>query len=469
MIFHSFEYIIFLITVLLVYWALPRRGQNLLLLGASYLFYGWVHAWFLWLILASTVTDYLCGLGMARYPGRKKALLLTSLLVNLGLLGFFKYFGFFVENLIALLEALGLPTFGNSLQILLPVGISFYTFQTLSYTIDIYRGTLKPRANLLDFALFVAFFPQLVAGPIERAKRLLPQIERQRSLSPAAARDATFLLLWGFFKKLVIADNVARIANDVFLLENPSFYLIWAGVFAFCIQIFADFSAYTDIARGSARLLGFHLMPNFNHPYLALSPSDFWRRWHMSLSYWIRDYVYIPLGGSRSSPMHSAITLMITFLLCGLWHGASWNFVLWGGYHGALILLYRMAGALKPRHFPGLALLTPVRILVMFVFTNIGWLIFREGDFVYLLRYLSTSPFGVSDFELRAGLFLFYKAFLFSIPIWIHALYAKIRDPLFAEHPWSPLVINLGASMVMILGMLTLKHAQSFDFIYFQF
>ncbi|MBF0588981.1 MAG: MBOAT family protein [Magnetococcales bacterium] len=469
MIFHSYEYILFLLTVLLVYWALPRREQNLLLLAASYLFYGWVHAWFLWLILCSTVTDYLCGLGMARYPQKKKALLLVSLAMNLGLLGLFKYFGFFVENVIAILEILGLPTFSNTLHILLPVGISFYTFQTLSYTIDIYRGTLKPRRNLLDFALFVAFFPQLVAGPIERAKRLLPQIEQNRTLSPAAARDATFLILWGFFKKLVIADNVARYANEAFLLEQPSFYLIWAGVFAFSIQIFADFSAYTDIARGSARLLGFQLMPNFNHPYMARSPADFWKRWHMSLSYWIRDYVYIPLGGSRGGAIRNSTALLVTFLLCGLWHGASWNYVIWGAYHGVLILSFRLVGGLLPDSLSKIRLLTPLRILFMFILTNIGWMIFREVDAFYLIRYLTTSPFGVSDFELHAGLFIFYKTFLFSLPIWIHALYARLRGPLFGNRSRPVVAINLLASMVMILGMLTLKHAQAFDFIYFQF
>ncbi len=226
-----------------------------------------------------------------------------------------------------------------SLAILLPVGISFYTFQELSYTIEVYRGTLRARHNFVDFAAFVCFYPQLVAGPIERASRLLPQVERPRSWSWPAARSALFLIIWGFFKKLVVADNVGVIANKVFSLDAPGFTVLWAGVFAFAIQIYADFSAYSDIARGMAKWLGFDLMVNFDHPYLARGPIDFWRRWHISLSSWFRDYVYIPLGGSRRGRARTLVNVFLTFLISGLWHGASWNYVLWGAYHGVLVVI----------------------------------------------------------------------------------------------------------------------------------
>ena len=243
------------------------------------------------------------------------------------------------------LAAFGLTVHEPTLRILLPVGISFYTFQAMSYTIDVYRGELHARRSLLDLAVFVSFFPHLVAGPIQRASYLLPQVESTRRFSPEKARTGFALICWGFFKKLVVADNVGILANKVFALSDPTFYILWAGVFAFAIQIYADFSAYTDIARGTSRWLGFELTENFAHPYLARSPADFWRRWNISLSSWFRDYVYIPLGGSRLGTWLWTRNVLITFLLSGLWHGASWNYVLWGLYHGLLLLVTQVAGA----------------------------------------------------------------------------------------------------------------------------
>ena len=266
---------------------------------------------------------------------RRKWWLVLSLISNLSVLGFFKYFNFFVDSVQAGLAALGMNTSLPVLQVVLPVGISFYTFQSLSYTIDVYRGRLRACRSLLDFALFVAFFPQLVAGPIERAEALVPRVLSSRVFNLVVARDALVLMAWGFFKKLVIADNVGVIANRVFSMKDPGFEMLWAGVFAFGVQIYADFSAYTDIARGTARWLGFDLMKNFDHPYVAVSPSDFWRRWHISLSSWFRDYLYIPLGGSRHGLPRTLLNVMITFVISGLWHGAAWNFVLWGTFHGA--------------------------------------------------------------------------------------------------------------------------------------
>ena len=467
MIFHSFDFIVFLLAVVAVYWRLPHRPQQYFLLAASYFFYGYVHPWFLLLILASTSVDYLCALALERYPGQRKKILILSLAVNLGLLGVFKYFNFFIGNLAALLGWLGLPAELPVLQVLLPVGISFYTFQSMSYTIDVYRGALPPCRRFVDLALYVGFFPQLVAGPIERATRLLPKLQRRRVFSLDDLRDGLFLMLWGFFKKLVIADNVALIVNNVFQLRDPPFFVLWAGVFAFCIQIYADFSAYTDIARGTARLLGIELTRNFDHPYLATSPADFWRRWHISLSTWIRDYVYIPLGGSRGGPVRAGATVLVTFFLCGLWHGANWNFILWGVYHGLLIIGYRVAGADGPPPTGRLPLL--LRTLLMFLLTNIGWLIFRETELSQLLHDLLLSPFDDSGLERRFALFLFAKALIFSLPLWLHAAYDHYLEPrLRSRYPvW--MTVHAGVAGLLFAGILILRSDTLVDFIYFQF
>ena len=284
MIFHSLAFFAFFLITLALYWLLPRRPQNVLLLLASYLFYGWVHLWWPILLFATTVVDYWAARLMGLAPGRRKLWLWLSIISNLGLLGFYKYFNFFIDNVAAAGAAVGWNIPHIALRLALPAGISFYTFQSMSYTIDVYRGHAPARTRFVDVAAFVSFFPHLVAGPIMRATNLLPQFERDRGLSPPAARDATLLVIWGLFKKLVIADNVGVIANKVFSLESPEFFVLWAGVFAFAIQIYADFSAYTDIARGVAKWYGFDLISNFERPYLASGPADFWRRWNISLS-----------------------------------------------------------------------------------------------------------------------------------------------------------------------------------------
>ena len=273
MIFHSLDFVVFFIVVTAVYWRLPQRGQNVLLLVASYFFYGYVHPWFLILIASSTVIDYLSARGMERRPDRRRAFMAISIVSNFGMLGFFKYFNFFVDNLHAVLEAAGLHVGLPVLRVILPVGISFYTFQAMSYTVDVFRGELRARRSLLDVAVFISFFPHLVAGPIQRASYLLPQVEERRRFSLPKATSGFYLMVWGFFKKLVIADNVGVIANKVFALSDPSFEVLWAGVFAFAIQIYADFSAYTDIARGSSRWLGFELTENFDHPVHGAQPG----------------------------------------------------------------------------------------------------------------------------------------------------------------------------------------------------
>lgn len=473
--FHTLDYIAFFVLVVSIYWMLDHRNQNRMLLVASYVFYGWVHPWFLTLIFASTVVDYFVGLKIQADPQNKRRVFWMSLAVNLGLLGFFKYFNFFIENVRTVLVTLGLPPAVGLLEVVLPVGISFYTFQSLTYTIDVYRGTLQARRNFIDFALFVCFFPQLVAGPIERAERLLPKLERPRTFSADRARAATVLIVWGFFKKLVIADNVGIIANKVFALENPDFWLLWTGVFAFAIEIYADFSAYSDIARGSAQWLGIDLMVNFDHPYLARSPRDFWRRWHISLSSWFRDYVYIPLGGSRTGAWGHTRNIILTFLLSGFWHGASWNYILWGLYHGLLLAIARPFGWLERERHGWRMLLTGAQILVMFAFTNLGWLLFRETDLQYLVKWLTLTPWGVSEADRDTALYLFGVAALYSLPLWAHSAYVLQRDRIRGwmtaggENEW----LRAGTQAAALAGMaaliLVLRSRTSLDFIYFQF
>ena len=476
MTFHSLDYVVFFLLVVGLYWRLSHANQNRLMLGASYLFYGWVHPWFLILIFASTFVDFVVGLLMEAWPARKKRVFWMSLAVNLGLLGFFKYFNFFAENVRAALESVGWHPAPWTIEVVLPVGISFYTFQSLTYTIDVYRGRIPARRNFVDFALFVCFFPQLVAGPIERAARLLPKLERPRVFSAAVARDALVLMVWGFFKKLVIADNVGVIANKVFALDSPGFWLLWTGVFAFAIQIYADFSAYTDIARGSARWLGIDLMVNFDHPYLARSPRDFWRRWHISLSSWFRDYVYIPLGGSRRGAWAHARNVLATFLLSGFWHGASWNYILWGGYHGLLLAVTRPFDALEKERRGWGRLVTAAQIAAMFVLTNIGWLMFRETNLHYLVKWFTLSPWASSPPEREAALYLFAVTTLYSVPLWIHSAFVTWSPAINARlerwggrgvYAWAG--AQAAATATMGLVILLLRSRTSLDFIYFQF
>ncbi len=477
MIFHSLDFIVFFVGFVAVYWMLPQRPQNVLLFVGSYFFSGYVHPWFLALIATSTIVDYFAARGMEAYPSRRKQFLWLSVISNFGMLGFFKYFNFFVENVHAVLVAAGMDVSAPTLRVLLPVGISFYTFQAMSYTIDVYRGELRARTNLIDVAVFVSFFPHLVAGPIQRASFLLPQVESVRRFAPEKARTGFLLICWGFFKKLVIADNVGVVANKVFALSDPSFYILWAGVFAFAIQIYADFSAYTDIARGTSRWLGFELTENFDHPYLARDPADFWRRWNISLSTWFRDYVYIPLGGSRAGGSTWVRNVLATFLLSGLWHGASWNYVLWGLYHGLLLVLTRAHRILRPAPRPSSSWLLVPRIAGMFVLTNIGWLLFRETELSAIVRDLSLSPFASSDVDRQVGLYLFLLVFVYSLPLWVQSLWVEItRGEQAADVEsteitarWPRLILQGTACGLALAAILILRSRTSLDFIYFQF
>ncbi len=463
MIFTSFTYLIFLLVVVVGFW-LIRKNQlrNVFLLGASYLFYGWVHPWFCILIAVSTSVDYVCALAMRSHPQRRQLWLVASVLMNLGMLGVFKYFGFFAESWEAALGALGFATSPIELRIFLPVGISFYTFQSLSYTIDVYRGILEPRRRFVAFALFVSCFPQLVAGPIERARNLLPQIETPRHWRAEFFHSAWPLILRGYVKKLLVADNVATYVDQIFALQAPSAPLLMVGGFAFAIQIYADFSGYTDIARGSARLLGLHLSENFRAPYSAISPSDFWRRWHISFSSWITDYLYIPLGGSRVRGAHRQFgVLLLTMGLSGLWHGAAWNFVIWGVFHALLLFAYRSLG-LGAEWRPEGPLRRGVAWCVMFTATVIGWIIFRAPSLAWLVGVSGNFGWEIGPDSSLVLLVLLLLILFYSSPLlvldWLGRLDIEKHRVLRA---------TLVGVAVVALAIFARESAQ--DFIYFQF
>lgn len=379
--FHSLEFLAFFPLVYAAYWGcawLPqsRRAQNALLLAASYVFYGFWDPRFLTLIALSTLIDFSAGLAIGGSPraARRRAWLTLSVVSNLAILGFFKYWNFFTQSLIDVLETLGLGLHAPTLEIILPVGISFYTFQSMSYTIDVYRGKLSPTRSALDFAVYVAFFPQLVAGPIERGARLLPQFQRGRRVRMVDLKTGALWIALGYFLKVCLADTQAPLVDHAFAnVDDVSGVVSLLAIAAFTIQIYCDFAGYSLIARGLARLFGISLMLNFRAPFLAANPRDFWRRWHISLSTWLRDYVYISMGGNRLNQRKTLRNLMVTMLLGGLWHGAAWNFVLWGLYHGILLAIHRAlaSGGTAGRGW-GVAGTLGMAILTMF-----GFLLFR--------------------------------------------------------------------------------------------
>lgn len=392
MLFNSVEFLIFLPLVLLGYYLLPHRGQNTFLVLASCFFYASWDWRFLFPLLFSTGIDYYCAVRMEQSlargepQSRRLFYLRLSLVTNLGLLAFFKYFNFFAQSLQGLLHAMGMDVSMQVLDVILPVGISFYTFQALSYTIDVYRGQVHAVRSFWDFFLAVLFFPHLVAGPIQRASNLLAQVMQPRKVTTAQIIDGLHLIIWGFFKKVFIADRLSPIVDSYFKAQQMSGGEVTIATLAFAVQIYCDFSGYTDIARGVAKLMGFEFMLNFNLPYFARNPSDFWQRWHISLSSWLRDYLYIPLGGNRNGEWKTRRNLMITMVLGGLWHGAAWNFVLWGFYHGSLLIAHRMLSPLLPRSRGDAPAMVRrfwggASIVVMFVFTCYGWLLFRATSF----------------------------------------------------------------------------------------
>ena len=417
MLFNSIDFALFLPIVFILYWFFANKNlrlQNLLIVVASYVFYGWWDWRFLSLILFSTIVDYLVGikLGTEDNQVKRKILLWTSILVNLGFLGFFKYYNFFLDNFITSFSFFGVAIKANSLNIILPVGISFYTFQTLSYSIDVYKRKLKPTKDFIAFAAFVSFFPQLVAGPIERAEQLLPQFYKNRFFDYAKAVDGMRQILWGLFKKMVIADNAAEIANLIFNNSNEySGSTLLLGALFFTFQIYGDFSGYSDIAIGTARLFGFDLMRNFNFPYFSRDIAEFWRRWHISLSTWFRDYLYIPIGGSRGGVWMKVRNIFIIFIVSGFWHGANWTFIIWGALNAVYFLPLLLAqknrinlGSIAHgRILPSLR--ESFQMLSTFGLTVLAWIFFRAESVGHSMsiisKIFSSSLFSFPTFESR--------------------------------------------------------------------
>ncbi len=470
MTFVSLAYLVFFATVCLVYLRLPHRGQNWLLLAASYFFYGYWDWRFLGLILLSSAVDYVCGLGLSQDGApdrRRKGLVALSVATNLAILGSFKYFRFFVDSAQAVLGDLPLPWGLDTLEIILPVGISFYTFQSMSYTIDVYRGHVEPCRRVDDFLLYVAFFPQLVAGPIERAHHLLPQVRQPRTVDGDALSSGAQLALVGFFKKMVVADNLAPFVSNVFSDPSADATAVLLATWAFAFQIYGDFSGYTDIARGCARMLGFDVCRNFRTPYLATNPSDFWLRWHISLSSWLRDYLYIPLGGSRHGRLSTWRNLLLTMLLGGLWHGANWTFVLWGAYHGLLLAVFHAfvsrQDARRVAHEVRRGGRFALKVVGHFHLVCLGWLIFRADSVTHLGSLLGrlASP-ALPDWQSLAWIALLV------LPLLVLDLHRyRSGDP----EPWRSWRTGWQAAFVLSLfyAVVCLGSPHAVSFIYFQF
>ncbi len=482
MLFNSIDFAIFLPIVFAVYWLLSKRAlrvQNLWLLVTSYVFYGWWDWRFLSLIALSTLVDFTAALRLRRDAASpSKFWLWVSLSVNLGLLGVFKYYGFFLDNLQEAFTFFGREVTFQGIEWVLPVGISFYTFQTLSYTLDVYRGKIEPSRDLIAFAAYVSFFPQLVAGPIERASHLLPQIQKARSFVYTQASDGVNQILWGLFKKLVIADQSAVYVNYIFEHAHRMNPLqLFAGAVLFAFQIYGDFSGYSDIAIGTARLFGIDLRQNFAFPYFSRDIAEFWRRWHISLSTWFRDYLYIPLGGSRTSTVKVICNTFIIFVVSGFWHGANWTFVLWGLAHALLFIPLLVFGRNR-RHLQVVAqdrllprLTDIARILLTFILVTLAWILFRADSLTEAGAYY----FGLLDWTKVSGVLdpkdalsamaLSGMMILMIVMEWrgrreLHALVPWLQRSL-----WKQQVLRICLVWIIILFMNTGQE----DFIYFQF
>ena len=478
MLFNSFEFMLFLPIVFLLYWFVfrERKWQNLLVVVASYIFYGWWDWRFLLLIAFTSFCSFCSGLLLERYEGQRRlqqVVSATNITINLAILGVFKYYNFFVENLDALFSMMGYHLDWVTMNIILPVGISFYTFQALSYTIDVYQKKLPATHDIIEFFAYISFFPQLVAGPIERATNLLPQFQNNRQFDYAKAVDGCRQMLWGFFKKLVIADNCAMIVNEHWnhYQELPGLALIALGIL-FTFQIYCDFSGYSDIAIGCARLLGFNLIQNFNYPYFSKSIPEFWRRWHISLMTWFRDYIYFPLGGSKCGRWKTIRNTLIVFFISGLWHGANWTFVCWGIYHACLISLYiifriktkKNENSVKDSILPNFK--EVCQISLTFILVVIGWIIFRAESIHQAMDYIYcmiTNPF-IGD---RYFLLYILYGVLLLLAEWLQ------RDKLHAlqfsdKWPFNSIWVRYAIYyLILIFISQNLTHQQTF--IYFQF
>jgi len=474
MLFNSFEFFLFLPIVFVLYWFVVNKSlkwQNLLVLGASYFFYGWWSWAFMALLMASTLLDYLYGFGVAAVDRKKAKLFLwLSIVNNLGILGVFKYYNFFALEVQQGLDLLGFQTNPYLLKVALPIGISFYTFHGMSYVFDIYRGQQKPVRNFIEYAVFVSFFPLLVAGPIERANHLLPQVQKARTFRYLQALEGCRLILWGLFKKVVIADSIAHVIDPIFThyTDHSGLTLLVAAI-GFSIQIYGDFSGYSDIALGTAKLFGFELLSNFRFPYFSRDVAEFWRRWHISLSSWFKDYLYIPIGGSRVGKYKAVRNTFIIFLVSGFWHGASWNFIVWGFIHACgflpLLLLNRnrkhlSAVVAQEQPFPTLQEL--FQMLGTFAFVTFAWIFFRANTLTDAAQYILHLLTNLPQFNAVEGKsILFWGALLLSLDWYLRHNERTLRVP-------ANRILRTGIYFAFALAVL-LKLGSHQSFIYFQF
>lgn len=478
MLFNSLHFLVFFPIVVLIYLIVPKKMRCAWLLAASYYFYMSWNPKYAILMAFSTVVTFLTGILLEKCSEKryKKICVAFSFVINLGILFFFKYFDFALENVNRVLDIFHITMLKKPFDVLLPVGISFYTFQALGYTVDVYRGDIAAEKSIIKYALFVSFFPQLVAGPIERSENLLIQIQKAEKTELWNAdriRSGLLLMLWGFFQKLMIADRAAIAVNAVY-----NQYQVFGGVeiilatVLFAFQIYCDFDAYTNIARGAARIFGFELMANFRQPYFATNIADFWRRWHISLSSWFRDYLYIPLGGSRVSPVRNWANLMITFLVSGAWHGASWHFILWGGLHGAYQVIAKWKNhLLKGFHLPKL-----FQIIITFCLTAFAWMVFRAnsvGDILGMLKIIINQPIlkdlpAMNMSTVEWTLLCVSLAVLLVVDL-LHAKKISIHQLVVERPVWLRVILyTMGIGCIIIFGVYGVAYDAS-QFLYFQF
>lgn len=477
MLFNSLKFAFFFFVIFALYFALRNRHkwQNRMLLVASCIFYGSWDYRFLFLMFTSIATDFICSnkIDASFNAQTRKKFLAASIIVNLGILGFFKYFNFFADSFRQLINSFGFSCNAHFLKIILPVGISFYTFQSMSYTLDVYRKEMKPTRNFFDYALFVTFFPQLVAGPIMRAKDLLPQIISSRKITLNKVYEGFYFILWGLFQKIFVADNLAKIVESVFS-SGPDYngIQVLLALYAFAFQIYCDFAGYSNIAIGLGNCMGFNIMTNFNLPYFSTNPKEFWSRWHISLSTWLKDYLYIPLGGNKKGKLLTYRNLAITMLLGGLWHGAAWTFVLWGTYHGLLLIIHRM---LKPlfekisavRHVFAKKIILLIKIIFFFHLVCLGWLLFRSQSISQAFLMLKSvfinftlEPFVITE---KIGFIIFFVWFLLLVQI-----VQFIKNDL-AIILKSNYIILTAFYFIVFYSMVIYGVMNSKEFIYFQF
>lgn len=477
MLFNSFTFFVFFIIVIFVYWFPLKhkiKAQNIFILVSSYIFYGWWDWRFLGLIAVSTLVDFFIGKLLSKQLDhlKRKVFLAVSVIFNLGLLCYFKYYNFFIENWVEAWQSIGVQTNASSLNIILPVGISFYTFQTMSYTIDVYRKKINHSTSLINFAAFVAFFPQLVAGPIERASHLLPQFNAKRTFNYEYAKSGVYLIVWGLFKKIVIADTCATFVNVIFDdYESMNTLSLLLGAVYFSFQIYCDFSGYSDIAIGISRLLGFDLMQNFNKPYFSRNIAEFWRRWHISLSTWFRDYLYIPMGGSIGTPITKVRNVFVVFLVSGFWHGANWTFVFWGLLNAIYFLpllvlnknrkyLDTVSIRLNKHGFVNL-----INITTTFFLVALAWVFFRAKNMTHAFEYLkrlttdlnfSLQYLSIERYNVEVLLLL---CFFIMVEWWSRS----------QEHPFIGKFKTVFFGVIIFLIIILGVYSEHSDFIYFQF